>query len=350
MSHRDKKVAVALSGGVDSAMAAALLKQQGRQVLGVHMRLSPFGPPQEQVAALARHLGIPLNIIDLRQDFAGRVLAYFVAEYRRGRTPNPCVVCNAAIKFGRLWEEVQAAGVTRLATGHYARLQTGPNGSLGLYRGLDRRKDQTYFLCRLPRGLLPHLLFPLGELTKSQVRARYQEMGLPPLPGCQESQELCFIPEGRYQDFLREQGGGSGSPGDLVDPQGQLLGRHRGLIHYTVGQRRGLGVPSREPYYVVALQPDTNRVVVGRRPELLSSGLVASQVNWLIDPPAAELEAQAVIRYRHPGVSARLILSGPNQVKVIFAAPQAAAAPGQAVAFYRNDRLLAGAWIEERIR
>lgn len=350
MDTRDHKVAVALSGGVDSAVAAALLVRQGWQVLVVNLRLSSFGPPREHLAALAQHLGIPLKVVDLRQDFARQVVDYFVAEYCRGRTPNPCVKCNADIKFARLWEQAQAAGVTHLATGHYAGLRRGPDGALGLYRGVDRHKDQSYFLCRLPRKLLANLIFPLGEMTKAQVRARYLEMGFPPIRGYKESQELCFIPEGRYQEFIRDRGGCSGSGGDLVDPQGQILGRHRGLIHYTVGQRRGLGVPAREPYYVVDIQPETNRVVIGRRPDLLSSGLSASRINWLIDPPGGELEAQAVIRYRHPGVSAQITPTGPEEVKVIFSNPQAAVAPGQAVAFYQNDRLLGGGWIEERIK
>ena len=350
MSHQEPKVAVALSGGVDSATAAARLKQQGWQVLGVHVRLSEFGPPQEQVAALAAHLAIPLQVVDLRQDFARGVLAYFAAEYARGRTPNPCVTCNALIKFGRLWEEVKAACLNHLATGHYARLQPGPDGSPGIFRGKDRHKDQTYFLCRLPRKLLGHLLFPLGDLTKSQVRARYQQLGFPPLPGRRESQELCFIPEGRYQDFLDRQGGCASRPGDLVDLQGKILGRHRGLIHYTVGQRRGLGIPAREPYYVVEIQPETNRVVIGSRLDLLSAGLLASRSNWLIKPPDKEFTAQAVIRYRHPGVEAQIIPLSPTEVKVIFTTPQAAVTPGQAVAFYLNDQLLGGAWIEGRIK
>lgn len=349
MADRRPKVAVALSGGVDSAVAAATLAQQGWQVWGVHLRLAAAGPSPEHLPALARCLGIPLTEIDLRQDFERQVLDYFVAEYGRGRTPNPCVRCNAAIKFGRLWEQVRAGGASYLATGHYARLKPGPDGGLGLYRGRDRHKDQTYFLSRLPRGLLPRLLFPLGELTKPEVRARYAELGLPQAGSCEESQELCFIPGGRYQDFLRARGC-AGPPGDLVDPQGRVLGRHRGLEHYTVGQRRGLGVPAREPYYVVELRVETNQVVLGLRHDLFARGLLASQINWLIEPPGGDLQVQAVIRYRHPGVLARISTLSPTAAKVLFHTPQGAVAPGQAVAFYQDDRLLGGGWIEERIR
>jgi tRNA-specific 2-thiouridylase len=349
MTAANIRVAVALSGGVDSAVAAALLKAQGFQVEGVHLRL--WGrPPQEHLQALARELGILLREVDLREDFARQVVDYFVTEYCRGRTPNPCVACNAAIKFGRLLAEVRAQGAHFLATGHYARLLPAPDGAPGLYRGADRSKDQSYFLSRVPREVLPYLLFPLGEMTKAQVKARHREMGLPAGPDCRESMELCFVPGDRYQEFLRGREGFHDSPGDLVDTGGKYLGRHRGLVHYTVGQRRGLGVTSRQPYYVVELRPETNRVVLGRQADLLSRGLKASRVNWLIGPPAGELEAVAVIRYRHPGGLAQITPTGEAEVEVIFQEPQAAVTPGQAVIFYQGDRVLGGGWIEERIR
>lgn len=328
-------------------MAAASLLRLGWQVRAVHLRLSPHGPPPEHVQALARALGIPLSVLDLQEDFSRRVLDYFSAEYTHGRTPNPCVQCNAAIKFGRLWQILEAQGISYLATGHYVRLLHRADGTVGLHRGADRTKDQSYFLQRLPRELLPHLLFPLGETTKQEVRRRYRELGLPPLSGG-ESQELCFIPQGRYDDFLRDRLGSLGRPGEFVDAQGCVLGRHRGLEHYTVGQRRGLGVAARKPYYVIEIQPAVNRVVLGPRAETYSSGLLAGRLHWLINPPAQELEVTAVIRYRHPGVAARLLPLGSGQARVIFATPQTAVAPGQAVAFYHEDRLLGGGWIEER--
>lgn len=344
------RVAVALSGGMDSAVAAALLRDQGPGVVGVHLRLAAGGPTNEHLKALAQGLGIPLVEVDLREDFSRLVLDYFAGEYSRGRTPNPCVRCNAAVKFGRLRHLLQEAGVPYLATGHYARLQPGPNGTIELRRGRDRTKDQSYFLQRLDRELFPQILFPLGEMTKEEVRQRYMELGLPLLGDYRESQELCFIPKGSYQDFLRELKGSLGEPGELVDCQDRVLGRHRGLENYTVGQRRGLGVPAGEAYYVVEIRPEVNQVVLGFKNELFSAGLRASGVNWLIDPPAGELTARAVIRYRHPGVMARIYLENPKEVRVIFETPQSAVAPGQAVAFYQDDRLLGGGWIEERIK
>jgi tRNA-specific 2-thiouridylase len=343
------QVAVALSGGVDSAVAAALLRERGLQVVGVHLRLAAGGPAREHLQALAQGLGISWLEVDLREDFSRQVLDYFAGEYSRGRTPNPCVRCNAAIKFGRVWQMVKEAGVPYLATGHYARLQRGADGTLELHRGADRTKDQSYFLHRLPRKLFPQLLFPLGEMTKKEVRQRYRDLGLPLAEDYRESQELCFIPQGRYQEFLREHLGGLGPPGELVDGRGRVLGRHRGLEYYTVGQRRGLGVPAAAAYYVVEIRPETNQVVLGYKDELFSSGLRAKEVNWLIDPPRAEMIARAMIRYRHPGVEAHLNLENPGEVQVIFAQPQSAVAPGQAVAFYQGDRLLGGGWIEEKV-
>jgi tRNA-uridine 2-sulfurtransferase len=215
---------------------------------------------------------------------------------------------------------------------------------------VDRRKDQSYFLSRLPLSRLPNLLFPLGQMTKEEVRRISGEAGLPVRENQPESMELCFIPAGSYKNFLKTRRGIEGSPGDFVGPRGRLLGRHRGVENYTVGQRRGLGIPAAEPLYVIDIQPETNRVVLGYREELLSPGLTASGMNWLIPPPAGEIEAVAVIRYRHPGVRARITPRGDGSVRVVFETPQSAVAPGQAVAFYDRDRVLGGGWIEERIK
>ncbi len=337
---------MALSGGVDSAVAASLLMAQGYKVLGVHLFLADTSPPGDHLTALAQALGIPLAVLDLRPEFGELVVDYFLGAYGRGRTPNPCVRCNSAIKFGVLWDRVRDLGVAHLATGHYVRLGKGPTGEPALFRGADQAKDQSYFLCQLARQILPHLLFPLGELTKPEVRRRARELNLPLVENCRESQEICFIKEPRYLDFIRRRRGCLGPSGDVVDRQGRLVGRHRGLACYTVGQRRGLGLPGPEPLYVLEIQPEANRLVVGVKGELFSAGLRASQVNWLIEPPVAEVSATAVIRYRHPGVPARITPAGADRVEVIFATPQAAVASGQAVAFYHDDRLLGGGWIE----
>jgi len=343
------KVAVALSGGVDSAVAAHRLKRQGCEVIGVHLRLGENSPLPPELPALAARLGLPLKILDLRQEFARQVVDYFVAEYYQGHTPNPCIRCNTFIKFGVLWERVRAWGATHLATGHYVQLKPGPDGIPRLFRGVDPAKDQSYFLCQIPRALLPHLIFPLGELTKQEVRAQFQELGLPSLDSGQESQDICFISRGDYQEFLWSRRGRRGSPGDLVDRRGRLLGRHRGVENFTVGQRRGLGTPGPEPYYVLQIQPEDNRVVIGTKRELYSRGLRARALNWLIAPPDRAFEAIAVIRYRHPGVNAVLTPKPGNRVEVDFATPQAAVSPGQAVAFYDRDCLLGGAWIEVQL-
>jgi len=343
------KVAVALSGGVDSAVAAYLLRQRGIAVLGVHLRLGEDASVPPYLNDLAARLDLPIEILDLRPEFAHLVVDYFVEQYFQGRTPNPCIRCNAVIKFGVLWEKVRALGATHLATGHYVQLKTAADGSLGLFRGRDSAKDQSYFLCRVPRDLLPHLLFPLGERTKQEVRAQFRQLGLTSWAGCQESQDICFIPPGRYQEFLRPRRGCRNCPGDLVDRRGRILGKHRGVENFTVGQRRGLGTPAREPYYVLEIQPECNRVVIGPKRELYSRGLRARGLNWLCDPPEHELSVTAVIRYRHPGVGAAVTPKNNDTVEVVFANPQAAVSPGQAVAFYDGDRLLGGAWIEKGI-
>jgi tRNA-specific 2-thiouridylase len=344
---RGAQVALAMSGGVDSTVAAYLLKRAGATVWGVHLLLGDNAAPPPHLSGLTAHLGISLKILDLRPQFSRLVVDYFVAEYRRGRTPNPCIRCNALIKFGALWEEARGWGATHLATGHYLRLMPLSDGCPGLFRGVDRGKDQSYFLCRLPRERLPYLLFPLGGLTKTQTRQIFQELRLPALPTQQESQDICFVPRGCYVEFLRERTGQGGIPGDLVDREGRVLGRHKGLEHYTVGQRRGLGLPGREPYYVLKLLPESNRVVIGPKAQLYSQGLRARDPNWLMDPPTREMRVTAIIRYRHPGVDAVLHPKSFGELEVFFSQPQAAITPGQAVAFYEGDRLLGGAWIEE---
>ncbi|RLA89412.1 MAG: tRNA 2-thiouridine(34) synthase MnmA [Deltaproteobacteria bacterium] len=350
MRPEKKLIVLSLSGGWDSAVAAALLRQQGWTVKAVHLRLAGEATASSRLVALAQQLGVDLLELDLQEDFSQSVIDYFIREYQQGRTPNPCVRCNAAIKFGRLAQIAQQWGIDYLATGHYVRCQPLPNGEPALWQGVDQFKDQSYFIHRLPREILPRLIFPLGHLTKTQVLALGQQLDLASLVRQPESQEICFIGQENYVEFLRSRKPqGLTGVGDIVNRQGLVLGRHRGLEGFTVGQRRGLGLTAPEPYYVLEILPESNRLVVGFRDELFSSGLVAEHINWLIDPPEQPMTALARIRYRHPGVTCQIKPWSIDQGEVIFSQPQAAVTPGQAVVFYDRDRLLGGGWIERRI-
>ncbi len=345
--HR-KRAVVALSGGMDSAMAAVLLLEQGWQVLGVHLLLRPEQAEAVDLEALGRFLGITIRRVDLRQEFQRQVIDYFRQAYLSGITPNPCVRCNEHIKFGSLLQLVQEWGYEVLATGHYARLAPDPAGGIGLWRGLDRQKEQSYFLHRLRREDLSKILFPLGDLTKDQVRTQAEARGLQPYILPAESQELCFI-SGKYGDYLRSLADTS-QPGPIVDRSGALLGSHRGLAHYTVGQRQGLGLPAAHPYYVLELIPEANTLVVGSKVELLADTLQVDNINWLIMPPSTPLEAQVRLRYRHPGIQCYIQPLSSARAKVELQQPQAAIAPGQAAVFYQGDQVLGGGWIQRSSR
>lgn len=348
MRSDSKHAVVALSGGLDSAVAAALLLEQGWQVLGVHLVLSEIQPPAGDLEALAAFLGIALHRLDLRQEFQHQVIAYFRSAYRAGKTPNPCVRCNETIKFGQLLQLAQSWGYPFLATGHYARLAAISAGNWGLYRGVDRRKEQSYFLHRLPRHSLAHILFPLGDWTKDRVRAKAEALGLLPYIQPRESQELCFI-QGKYSDYLALPGG-QGQPGPIVNQAGQILGRHRGLEHYTIGQRQGLGIPAAQPYYVLELIPAANQLVIGPKEDLLASAVQVEGINWLVTAPTQPLQAEVRLRYRHAGVSS-LISPGPDGgAWITLEQPQPAVTPGQAAVFYQGERVLGGGWIVRGVK
>lgn len=343
-------IAVALSGGVDSAVTAWLLKEQGRRVLGLHADLGLDDPKKiKDLEKLAFFLDIPLHLIPLAQPFRELVIDYLAREYRRGRTPNPCVVCNQRIKFERLYGESRALGADRLATGHYARIVNVPDGrGLTIARGLDRTKDQSYFLHRLNPEILSRVVFPLGEMRKEAVRALAKKVGLP-IPQKEESQDACFLPPGGYREFL-EKGWGPelAQPGEVINLRGNRLGSHRGLYAYTIGQRRGLGLPAGEPYYVIRLDPEKNLLVVGFQKDLAASGLRVRDPHWLTPPAELEgLKVQVQIRYRHRPVAGTLQRTSAGGIGVRFAEPQSAVTPGQAAVFYQGDRLLGGGWIEE---
>ncbi|MBI5582611.1 MAG: tRNA 2-thiouridine(34) synthase MnmA [Deltaproteobacteria bacterium] len=343
-------IAVALSGGVDSAVTAWLLQEQGFRVLGLHADLGLDDPHKTQaLEKLAAFLKVPLQLIPLERPFRETVVTYLVREYRRGQTPNPCVVCNQRIKFEKLYEEALARGAEGLATGHYARIVDFPQrGGRTIARGLDAAKDQSYFLHRLNPEIFSRVVFPLGEMRKEAVRALANKLGLP-IPQSVESQDACFLPPGGYREFL-EKGWGPdlATPGEIVDLQGRRLGRHRGLYAYTIGQRRGLGLPAGEPYYVIRMEPEQNRLVIGFKKDLAASGLWVRDLHWLVPPGDLEsLEVLVQIRYRHRPVAGTLQWTPAGRIGVRFAEPQKAVTPGQAAVFYLEDRILGGGWIEE---
>lgn len=350
----DKKVAVAMSGGVDSTVAAALLMEAGYEVIGLWMQVLGEGPPEADQSfcaarEAARDLGIPLVPIDLRSPFEAEIIGYFLREYLLGRTPNPCALCNPRFKFGALLEKALEMGAARFATGHYARVAwDAAQERFILQRGLDREKDQSYFLWGLAQRQLARCVFPNGELTKKEVRGMAQNMGLPQFERG-ESQEICFIPRGDYRSFLRERlTDDHGAHGAIVDKAGRTLGRHGGIFGFTIGQRRGIGVPARRPYYVLKIEPVANRVVVGDKEDLLAGGLVAQGMHWVSTaPPEEEFKAVGQIRYRHPGGPCRVAPLEGGVVRVHFDEPQEAITPGQALVLYRDDVVLGGGWIRE---
>ena len=344
-------VAVALSGGVDSAVAALLLKGQGHKVVALHMSLSPHDPgrPGEPVLTLAERLGVPLHGVDLRSAFREEVIQPFLEVYRRGMTPNPCVLCNPRIKFSLLRRHALDLGVRWLATGHYARVaRPERNGRLRLLRGRDRAKDQSYFLFGLTQEHLSHALFPLGGFLKGEVRNIAASAGLP-VSSRPESQEICFIPDNDYCRFLEEQTGTDLLPsrGPVVDVDGRQVGEHDGIHRFTIGQRRGLGIPSSAPYYVVGLEPETNTVRVGRRKDLARREFLVTDLNWIgIPAPGGPLEALVQVRSRHQE-SPAVLAPDTKHILVRFHEPQSAVTPGQAAVFYRGDEVLGGGMIQQ---
>jgi len=344
-----KRVAVAMSGGVDSSLAAARLKAAGYEVSGIHLQLwlghdlrLNTGHTVSDLEHTCQLLGIPLYKLDLTAEFQSLVVDNFCREYSLGCTPNPCIFCNQHIKFGILLEKALEMGADYLATGHYARIEQSPDG-YHLLRAVDLSKDQSYFLYTLGQRQLQHLIMPLGNLHKAEVRRLADEMGLPAAAG-DESQDICFIPDNDYRSFIARHI--PLKPGDIVDTDGRVLGRHNGLAQYTVGQRQGLGLASNECLYVLRLDAASNSLVVGSKARLLGSRLLASRLSWVLgEAPGESADITAKIRYRSPGVIAKLHLDD-GIAEVDFQQPQRAIAPGQSVVFYQGDIVLGGGIIE----
>ena len=348
------QVFLGMSGGVDSSAAAVLLQEQGYAVSGLHLSLLSGLPlPADRLPddgsdarAVASLLGLPFYDMDLSPEFRATVIDYFIREYEAGRTPNPCVFCNRRIKFGAMWDAAQKLGADYLATGHYAKIRQDPaTGRHLLCRGADRSKDQSYFLCRLTQEQLSRTLFPLGTLTKPEVRCLAEAHGLVSAHK-RDSQDICFIPDGDYAGFIERYTGKSFEPGNFVDQEGHVLGQHKGIICYTIGQRKGLGLALHEPMYVCRIDPKTNTVVLGRDRDLWSKELTAKDFHWISgEVPTGTQRIKAKIRYRHQEQWANAEVTGPDSIHLVFDEPQRAITCGQSVVLYDGDVVVGGGTI-----
>jgi tRNA-specific 2-thiouridylase len=362
-SGRGRRVIVAMSGGVDSSVAAALLVEAGYEVVGISLRLADLretGGPTDRshgccsledfrdAERVAATLGIAHYVFDLREEFGRAVVDPFVAEYREGRTPSPCILCNREIKFGVLLRKAAELGAEAVATGHYAR-RVWSEGRHRLLRARDLAKDQSYFLFELGQKEMARTLFPVGDLEKPEVRQVARRLGLA-VAEKPESQEICFVAGKGYAEFVEARMQGAPAAGDFRDGEGRAVGRHRGIHHFTIGQRRGLGIAASEPLYVTSIDAPTATVRVGPRRALLRAGLEVDRVAWtsgVAEPEGAEVMVR--VRHRHQPTAATVWPAQAGRLEVRFAEPQASIAPGQAAVFYRGDEVLGGGWIEKSL-
>jgi tRNA-uridine 2-sulfurtransferase len=355
-----KRIVVVMSGGVDSSVTAALLKEQGHEVIGITMQIWDYSSFTDQhgetfgsccslddvhdARRVAESLEIPFYVVNFEKDFQREVIDRFCDDYFAGRTPNPCVLCNQVLKFELLLRKALELEADFLATGHYARILAQGDG-FALHKGLDEHKDQSYFLFTLTRQQMARVLFPLGGMSKDEVRAHATRLKLRTAQKA-ESQDICFVPDGDYVRFLEEERGAGQLDGEIVHVSGQLLGKHQGTYRYTVGQRRGLGIAWPHPLYVVRIDTERRQVVVGEQEHLSVAEFFLHGVNWLIDAPAMPLITACRIRYRHHEVAATITPLPNGRARVTFAQAQRGVTPGQAAVFYDGERVIGGGWID----
>ncbi|MDE6714044.1 MAG: tRNA 2-thiouridine(34) synthase MnmA [Lachnospiraceae bacterium] len=357
-----KTVVVGMSGGVDSSVAAYLLKKQGYRVIGVTMQIWQEGQQEneseggccglsavEDARRVAQVLDIPYYVMNFKQDFKRYVIDYFIKEYQAGRTPNPCIACNRYVKWESLLKRSMEIGADYIATGHYAKIRRGDNGRYAIEKSVTTRKDQSYALYNLTQEQLARTLMPIGEYEKGRVREIAEQVGLP-VAHKPDSMEICFVPDGDYASYIETTAGVKSEPGNFVDMEGHVLGRHRGIIHYTIGQRKGLNLALGYPAYVVRIKPETNEVVIGRQKDNLSEKVYISQINHMSEADFSEHKTYfGKIRYNHEGACCRVRQVEEDMYECIFTEPQRGVTPGQALVLYDGGLVAGGGTILHHI-